>query len=198
MNVVLAGAGGHAKGVVEALELSGRTVAIYIDPKPADWLEAEHRIADDMVAPGDGALVVGLGGVSPDGLRRRLALLDRYLRRGFGAPPVVHPMAVVSRRAHLAEGVIVLAGAVVQPDARLGRGALINTRAVVEHDAVVAEGAHIAPGAIVLGAATVGACCMIGAGAVVLPGAAVPAMSIVAAATRHGAAARPQSERAAQ
>jgi sugar O-acyltransferase (sialic acid O-acetyltransferase NeuD family) len=198
MNTVLVGAGGHAKGVAEALELLGRPVAIYVDPIRADWLKAAHQVDDDAIAPAAGALVMGVGGVTPEALQRRLALLDRYIARGFTAPPVVHPMAVVSPRAQLGEGVIVLAGAVVQPDARIGRGALVNTRALVEHDAVVGEGAHIAPGAIVLGAATVGACSMIGAGAVVLPGAAVPPMAIVAAATRHGATTRPQTERAAQ
>lgn len=198
MKVVLVGAGGHAKGVAEALELAGHMVATYVDPRPALWLDAEHETDDEAVTPDRGALVLGVGGVTPEDLRRRLALLDRYLERRFSAPPIVHPSAVVSRRARLAAGAIVLAGAVLQPDARIGRGALVNTRAVVEHDAVVGEGAHIAPGAVVLGGADIGACCMIGAGAVVLPGATVPALTTVAAGTRHGASRRPQTERAAQ
>jgi sugar O-acyltransferase (sialic acid O-acetyltransferase NeuD family) len=197
MNVVLVGAGGHAKGVAEALELAGHVVATYVDPRPALWLDADHETDDEAPTPAGGALVLGLGGVTPEDLRRRLALLDRYVARGFSAPPVVHPSAVVSRRGRLAPGGIVLAGAVLQPDARIGRGALVNTRAVVEHDAVVGEGAHIAPGAVVLGGASIGACCMIGAGAVVLPGAAVPAMTTVAAGTRHGAFAPRPIEKAA-
>jgi sugar O-acyltransferase (sialic acid O-acetyltransferase NeuD family) len=186
MKFVLAGAGAHAKGVVEALELCGRQIAVYVDPKCAAWLNATHETDDDAVSPEVGALALGLGAVRPDELERRLALLDRYLARGFSAPPIVHPAAVVSRRASLEHGAIVLAGAVVQPDARVGRGAIVNTRAVVEHDSLVGEGAHVAPGAIALGGVSIGACCMIGAGAVVLPGATVPAMTTVPALTRHG------------
>jgi sugar O-acyltransferase (sialic acid O-acetyltransferase NeuD family) len=199
MTVVLVGAGGHAKGVAEALALSGHPVAVYVDPKRADWLKAAHRTDDAAVTSAEGVLAMGVGGVAPANLKNRLALLDRYLARGFDAPPVIHPAAVVSGTARLAAGAIVLAGAIVQPDARIGRGALVNTGAVVEHDSVVEEGAHVGPGAIVLGGVTVGACCMIGAGAVVLPGAAVPAMTTVAAATRFGGAdAQLQAERAAQ
>lgn len=197
MTVVLVGAGGHAKGVVEALELSGRPVVIYVDPIRANWLKAAHQIDDAAVEPSAGALAMGVGGVAPDALKSRLALLARYLDRGFDAPPVIHPMAVVSGKAHLAPGVIALAGAVIQPDARVGRGALINTGAIVEHDSVIGEGAHIGPGAVVLGGVTIGACCMIGAGAVVLPGAAVPAMTTVAAASRFVGGARQPTERAA-
>jgi sugar O-acyltransferase (sialic acid O-acetyltransferase NeuD family) len=199
MTVVLVGAGGHAKGVAEALSLAGHPVGVYVDPKRVEWLDADHRTDDGAVAPSDGAVALGLGGVTPESLERRLALLDRYLARGFAAPPVVHPTAVVSASAKLAAGAIVLARAVVQPGADIGRGALVNTGAIVEHDSVVGEGSHVAPGAIVLGGVAIGACCMIGAGAVVLPGADVPAMVTVAAATRYGSGGAPtQTIRAAR
>src|SRR5690606_2438624 len=148
----------------------------------------------ERAKPEAGTLVLGLAGIAPDELRVRLALLDRYLARGFSAEPVIHPSAVVSRDAEIGAGVIVLARAVVQPFARLGRGALVNTGAIVEHDSSVGAGSHVAPGAIVLGGCTIGAACMIGAGAVVLQGSTVPDGSLIKAATRYPSSVRAHKE----
>ncbi len=188
MSAILVGAGGHAKAVVEALRAGGEAIACYVDPRKAEWLDADHADSDEAVAPEAGGVVMGLGGADPKSLRRRLALLDSYIARGFAAPPVIHPAAHVSPGAALDRGAIVLAGAVVQPGARLGRGAIVNTGAIVEHDSEIGEGAHIAPGAIVLGGCRIGACCMIGASAIVLPGVRVADGALVPAGARHSEA----------
>ena len=162
MNVVLVGAGGHAKAVCEAIAEAGGRIEAYVARQPADWLDAPHIAHDDEAVPGSGTAVLGIGGVTPDQLDKRLGLLDAYLERGFGAAPVVHHAAHVSPSAELAPGAVVLAGAVVQPDARISRGVIVNSGALVEHDSAVGAGSHVAPGAIILGDCTVGDCCMIG------------------------------------
>ncbi len=186
MNVVLVGAGGHAKALVEAVMAQGGRIVLYIDRSAAEWLDAPRETSDEAASPADGNLLLGLGGTDPKGLEQRLALLDRYLTRGFQADPLVHPAAWVSSSARLESGAVVLAGAVVQPNVRIGRGSIVNSGAIVEHDSTVGDGSHIAPGAIVLGGCDVGRCCMIGAGAVILPNAQVSDRSLVAAGTRHG------------
>lgn len=187
MNVLLAGAGGHAKAVYEAVVAAGDTVSAYADPRSAGWLAAHHypddRAADDEDP--DTAVVVGIGGVTPENLRARLRVLDRYLERGRPAPTVVDRTASVSTTAALGSGVVVLAGAVVQPSADVGRGVIVNTRAVVEHDSVVGAGSHVAPGAVVLADCTIGECVMIGSGAVVLPASAVPDDTLIPALSRY-------------
>jgi len=132
-------------------------------------------------------VILGLGGVTAPHLKKRMAVLRRYLDNGHTAPVLQHPAAFVSDTARLDPGCIVLAGAVVQPGAVLGEGVIVNTRAVVEHDCEIGAGTHVAPGAIVLGGCRIGSCAMIGAGAVVLPGAAVADEELVPALTRHGA-----------
>jgi UDP-perosamine 4-acetyltransferase len=184
VNIVLVGAGGHAKALVEAVVARGDRIARYVDKVPAEWLDAPRNGSDDAPGPADGMLLLGIGGSTPDGLEQRLALFDRYLARGFRSEPLVHSAAWVSASARLEPGSVVLAGAVVQPNVTIGRAAIVNSGAIVEHDSTVREGSHIAPGAIVLGACTVGRCCMIGAGAVLLPGAKVSDRSLVAAGTR--------------
>lgn len=186
MNFVLVGAGGHAKVIVETVVAQGGRIARYVDSAAAGWLNAPRETSDEALTPADGTLLLGLGGIDPEGLEQRFALLDRYLARGFQSDPLVHPAAWVSSSATLESGSVVLAGAVVQPNVRIGRGVIVNSGAIVEHDSTVGDGSHIAPGAIVLGACEVGRFCMIGAGAVILPQVRVSDRSLVAAGTRRG------------
>ncbi len=187
INCLLIGAGGHAKAVAEAAMATLGDISAYVDPRPADWLAAKHIAGDDKVEADGMPVILGLGGVTAPHLKKRMAVLRRYLDNGHTAPVLQHPAAFVSDTARLDPGCIVLAGAVVQPGAVLGEGVIVNTRAVVEHDCEIGAGTHVAPGAIVLGGCRIGSCAMIGAGAVVLPGAAVADEELVPALTRHGA-----------
>lgn len=187
VKVVLIGAGGHAKAIVEAIRGAGGAIVAYVDPREAAWLSAK-QIAEQGLSSAMEAgakLVMGIGGVEPGGLAKRLALVDTYRSTGMSFVTVIHPVAHVSPTATLEDGAIVLAGAVVQPGAAIGRGAIINTRAIVEHDSTIGAGSHVAPGAIVLGGCRVGSCCMIGAGAVILPGTTIGDDSLVPAGTRY-------------
>ena len=167
--ILLVGAGGHAKAIVEALE--SHALMTYVDSAAAPWLAAQ-RIDDDETALQSAEpvnFVMGLGGVTRDALEHRFSLFERYLASGRTAPPICHPAAYVSPSAQIEEGAIILAGAVIQPGAVIGRAAIVNTGAIVEHDSHLGAGSHLAPRAVLLGGVTVGRCAMIGAGAIVLP-----------------------------
>lgn len=181
---LLVGAGGHAKAIVETIRSQGGDIDAYVDERTVDWLAA-RRIPGDAEAIAASArppIAIGFGATSPNALRRRLALVRRYLDAGFSAPPVVHPVAFVSASARLESAVVVLGGAVVQPAASIGTGAIVNSRALVEHDSVIGAGAHVAPGAIVLGGCKVGDCAMLGAGSVLIQGGSLADFALVPAA----------------
>lgn len=183
VKLVLVGAGGHARPVAEAAELSGYRIVAYAAPDDSAWCPAP-RIDDDAAWPDEAeGCLIGLGGIDGPSLARRSALARRHAARG-PAPAVCHPAAQVSGQASMDDGAVALAGAIVNGGARVGAFAIINTGAIVEHDTMIEEGAHVAPGAIVLGGAHVGAGAMIGAGAVVLPGVAVPEGALVPALSR--------------
>lgn len=187
MNLILVGAGGHAKAVVEAVYSSDFKLAAYVDPKPSAWLSAVERFDSDDTVENQSAdgIVLGLGAVSPEGLEERLALFDRYRTRGWEAPSLRHSSSVVSEDASMQPGSIALAASVVQPGAQIGEAAIVNTSAIVEHDSRIGRGAHVAPGAIVLGACDIGEGAMVGAGAVVLPGSVVPPRTLVPALSKY-------------
>ena len=186
MRILLVGAGGHARALVEILRRQGHEIAVYCAPVPSAWLPDVPHVADDGAARGLSldALVMGLGGTDPAALQGRLDLLLAYLSDGWQAPAIRHGAATIAEDAVLGPAATVLAGAIVQPAAKIAEGAIVNSGAIVEHDSEIGAGSHVAPGAIVLGGARVGSAALIGAGAVVLPGARVPDRGLVPALAR--------------
>lgn len=185
MKLLLVGAGGHARSVAEAAADNGHEIVACAAKERPDWLEA-LMIADDDPLPGSiSGFVMGLGGVDPAGLLRRLELFRHFAARSLAPVSLIHSRAFTAADVVVADGVTVLAGALVNAGARISEAAIVNTGAIVEHDAVVEAGAHVAPGAVLLGATHIGSCAMVGAGAVVLPGAFVPGDTLVPSLTRY-------------
>jgi sugar O-acyltransferase (sialic acid O-acetyltransferase NeuD family) len=191
---ILVGTGGHATGMKEILEDTGRRVVASVDPnvRQNTWPDASSRqfgSDDDAMKffhDSDKPFVaIGMGGMTPDVLSKRLEIVRKYIAAGFEAPPVIHRRACISPSATLAPGVSVMAGAIVNAKAVIDIGAILNTGSIIEHDAAIGAGTHVAPGAVILGNVSVGLCAMIGASSVVLPEQTVADHVLVPAQTRY-------------
>jgi sugar O-acyltransferase (sialic acid O-acetyltransferase NeuD family) len=182
-SIILIGAGGHARMIVDILKASGKSVDVVFDPLKPLWLNVEHR-TDETTIDRDSSIVMGLGGTTPTRLKDRLTTLRGLIARGCEAPLVSHPSAIVSPSTKIGQGVQIAPGAIINAGATLEDGVIINTNAVVEHGAFIGAGSHLAPGAIVLAEAKIGSACMIGASAVILPRTHVEDGTLVPALTR--------------
>ncbi|MBV9812373.1 MAG: acetyltransferase, partial [Acetobacteraceae bacterium] len=183
--VLVIGAGGHARVLIEALREAGAEVAGLIAPVPKH--PAPRRVlglpilGDDDVLPrlraeGLSVAVLGIGGN-----RLRLAIADRLRDLDVTLPPLVHPAAYVAASAVLACGAVVLQRAAVGTQAVIGRAAIVNSGAVIEHDGRLDEAAHVAPGCALAGNVSVGARTLVGVGSAVRPGITIGADVIVGA-----------------
>lgn len=185
--VVILGAGGHARVVLDALRSRGeREVVAALEADPARHggdldgvpiVGGDDRL-DDYPAR-DFAVAVAVVGFGAKVVRHALAQLLRS--KGYELVTVVHASAVVSPRASLAPGAQVMAGAVVNPGATLAADAIVNTGAVVEHDCVVGRGAHLGPRAVLGGGVLIGPEAQLGLGAIVLPHLRVGTRAVVGA-----------------
>jgi len=169
--VVVIGAGGHARVLVEALLRAGTRIVGAIDPDGAAGrsLVITYLGGDDVLAeyPPSKVRLVNAVGSTGDASRRR-GVFERFKNAGYTFASVIHPAAVVATSCQLAEGVQVMAGAVVQPGTRIGANSLINTSASVDHDCVLGAHVHIAPGATLSGGVRVGDNAHIGTAACVI------------------------------
>jgi len=183
--VIVYGAGGHAKVVIDALERSGRyAVRAVVDDDPAAAgrvLLDRYRVVSGtdptLLQPARGTVAMVAIGSNPG--RRRV--FEGLQRQGFSFATAVHPAAAVAVDAVLAEGTVVMAGAVVNSDARIGRNVIVNTGARVDHDCRVADHVHLAPGSVLCGGVSIGEDALIGAGAVIIPGIRVGARATIGA-----------------
>lgn len=177
-DLVLLGAGGHARVVLEAARLSERFNLIGLidrdDERRGEQVDGIEVLGGEGLFTGasrfaQAAFVVAIGG--EPGTSARRDLYQRAIDAGLApSAPIIHPSAVVSRSSRIGRGTVMLAGSVVQPGAVVGASVIVNSHAVVEHDCAVGDQSHIAPGAIVLGGVVVGESAHVGAGSVVLEG----------------------------
>jgi UDP-perosamine 4-acetyltransferase len=177
VKVVGLGAGGHAKVVIEILQLGmGCEVIGLLDPKSSLWntevlgvpVLGNDSLLSDLRNRGVYCAFIGLGTVGDMEPRRQLYEGARQL--GFEVAQAIHPQAWVSRSAQIGQGPTIMAGAAVNTDARLGDNVIVNTGAIVEHDCVVKDHVHIATGAQLAGGVYIGEGTHVGLGASVLQG----------------------------
>lgn len=185
--IVGLGAGGHARVVMDILQLLDTNVHALLDPDPTlhgrSVLGVPVVGGDDLlpslVEDGYRLAFIGLGSSGDTGPRSRLYQLVRS--HGLDVVDAVHPEACISLSASLGPGVTVMAGAIVNAAARLGENVIVNTGAIVEHDCVLGDHVHIATGATLGGGVVVGEGTHVGLGASVSPGVKIGHNSIVGA-----------------
>ena len=160
--MVLYGAGGHAKVILDILEAQGKTVGVVVDDNPnlTEFMGKEvlHGVTD--ASP----IIVSIG---INGIRRKVV---EKLSPATVFGTAIHPSAIVSPHATIAEGTVVMQGAIVQSCVQVGKHSIVNTGASVDHDCVLGDFVHVSPHATLCGNVSVGEGTWIGAGAVVIPG----------------------------
>lgn len=175
--LLVLGAGGHAKVVIDAARAQGWSVYAAVDDNPNLWghpIEGVPVLGSLETAAGwQGWAIIGIGDN-----RARYAVSQRYALRWA---TLIHPTAWLSPSAKIGEGTLVAAGVVVQPAAQIGRHAILNTACSIDHDCVVGDWVHIAPGARLAGGVQVDEGALVGIGAAVLPNIRIGAWSVVGA-----------------
>ncbi|MDX2158247.1 MAG: NeuD/PglB/VioB family sugar acetyltransferase [Hyphomicrobiaceae bacterium] len=182
--VLILGAGGHAKVVIEILrgDARYRIVGCTAGSSPVDNVVGVPIVGRDDDALPD-ALRHGvrhaLVAIGSNSIRARLG--DKLARLGFELVNAISPAAIVSPSARLGQGITVMPGAVLNAEVAISDLVIVNTRASVDHESSVGRAAHIAPGVTLCGNVRIGEEAFVGAGAVVIPGRSVGDRAVVAA-----------------
>ena len=184
--VIVLGGGGHAKVLIDALQLSGINILGIIDPqlKAGDLGFASLPILGDDQAvsrysPDEIELVNGIGSLPGNDIRAKL--FSDYSDKGYSFATVVHPSAIVSKSCLMQDGSQIMARCVLQPGAIIGKNTIINTGAIVEHDCEIGANNHLAPGVVLSGGVHTGENVHIGTGAVIIQNVNIGENSVVGA-----------------
>jgi sugar O-acyltransferase (sialic acid O-acetyltransferase NeuD family) len=186
--VVIVGAGGHAREVLEIL-LARRAAGAPLEP--VGFLD---EASADPPATLNGLPVLGgfewFATAERDGLSAICAvrtpsvcerLAERVRALGVPIASAIAPEAWIATTASLGEGVMVFPGVVVNANAVIGDHVTLNVSSSVSHDARIGAFGSIGPGARIAGNATLGSRCFVGMGASVIHGVRVGDGSVIGA-----------------
>lgn len=175
--IVVIGAGGHARVIIDAARLAGHQIVGVL----AQDAHAGTEVLGCPVLGRDDEAAHVLTRLIGQVDSTAVAIGDNYVRAAIAHrlaesmpqlqfATVVHPSAVVSPTARIGAGTVVLAGAVVGVGADVGRHCIVNTRASVDHDGRIEDFASVAPGAILGGTVRIGTRTAVCLGAKIIQG----------------------------
>lgn len=173
MQVLIIGAGGHGRVVLEMLRAGGQYQPVgFIDSTPALMgtkvgglpvfgganllakVRQQQKVNHAIVAIGDNRV------------RPRYAELLR--EHGFALINAIHPTASVAKTAVLGSNIVIAAQSAVCNEARIGSSCILNTACVVDHECELADAVHVCPRAALAGRIRVGTGAWLGIGSTVI------------------------------
>lgn len=184
MNIIIIGAGGHSKIIIDILEE-------YKDNRILGLLDDNRNIHGDIVL---GKKILGevesIKNYDPSNLKFVISIGNNQIRRrlfnqitGWGYMPTnaISRHAVISKYVELGKGLIINAGVKIHPDVRVEDNVIIGMNATISHDSVIERDVHISPGVHLTGSTYIERGVDVGTGAVVIPGIRIERNSIIGA-----------------
>lgn len=185
LDLVLLGAGGLAREVVEAIRMGAPAV------RPIGYLDDNERLRGKFIG---GLPVLGptssVAGLDPQVMvlaavassadpGRRSRLVHRLGLASARYAGVIHPNASLAPSTRIGVGAIVLAGVVATCDVTLGRHVTVMPGCVLTHDVVLGDGCTLASGVQLAGGVVIEADAYLGAGVSVREGVRVGSGAVV-------------------
>ena len=177
--IVLIGAGGHAKVIVDILKASGKQIAGFYDDHPQAELEdltLLGKIEDITNDQPEYRFIIAIGN---NEVRKKIAAQLEGLGCKIGT--AIHPAAIIGSNVEVGEGTVVMANCVINHSASIGAHCIINTAATVDHDCKIKDFVHLSPGAHLAGNESIGSGSHIGIGSSVIQSVKVGAGSVIGA-----------------
>lgn len=185
-NLIIVGAGGYAKSVLDSVDHMNFHMIGYLDDikKKGESHQGYPILGDsidDIESPEDYVYFVAIG----NNAKRKL-WFDRLKARNLSLINVIDKSALVSYAATIGEGSFIGKLAILNHGSSIGDNCVINTRALIEHgciiknhvnvstnatlngDVVCEEGCFVGSGTVINGQLQIGDWSLVGSGAVVI------------------------------
>ncbi len=183
--LILIGAGGYAKSVLDSLDVYNYDMIGFID----EYSQAEYHLGYPVIGhgiidiknPDDYVYFISIGNNE-----KRKKWFEELRLRNLRMINVIDKSAIISLQASIGNGCFVGKLAIINSGASVGDNCIVNTRALMEHgsslknhvnlstntvingDVIVDEGSFIGSCSVIIGQLTVGKWSTVGAGAVVI------------------------------
>jgi UDP-perosamine 4-acetyltransferase len=176
LRLLVVGAGGHAKVVIDAAAEAGFEIAGVIGTAT----DAPEVLGHPVSHSREGLLADGfIVAIGDNALRSRY--FAEYRAAGFAPTSVIHPSLIAGTDVVIGDGTFVAAGVIINAGARIGADTILNTGCTVDHDCIIGEHSHLGPQVALCGGVTLGQGVLFGVGSCAAPGSSVGEWSVVGA-----------------
>ena len=178
-DVIIIGAGGHAKVVADIVLCSGDNLIGFLDDniKLDEVVYKDYKVVgkiSDSMEYRDKYFNIAIG---DNHIRAKIA--EKYDALAWYT--AIHPKTVIADTVKIGKGTVVMAGAVINPDSYIVEHCIINTSCSIDHDNNIGNYVHVSPGANLVGTVSVGNYSWICVGATVINNVSVASDVIVGA-----------------
>jgi len=183
--IIVYGAGGHAKAVIDVIEQSGRysIIGLLDSYKPAGTVVYGYPVLgnNDWLASHYKEVYGGIVGIGDNSLRASIAGAIKAVHPSFSFISAIHPTASLARGASIGAGSVLMAGAFVGSDTLLGEHCVLYAGASIDHDCSIGSFVSFAPKAATGGGVAIGDYSAVAIGASIIHGRTIGEHTVVGA-----------------
>lgn len=154
--LVLLGAGGHAKVVADILDACDRVVLATLEA------ESENRF--------NRLLHRAICAIGDNSVRQQVVARVSTRWPDMVWEIALHPAATIADGVKIGSGTVIMPGVILNPGVSVDQHVIVNTGAVIDHDCEIGAFAHIGPGVACAGNVTIGERALVGVGSSIAPG----------------------------
>lgn len=165
-DVIIIGAGGHAKVIADIIYKSGDNLIGFLDDNLANKGKEIYLgkkvlgTTKDIENYNKNYFVIGIGNNS---IRKKI-----NNENNLKLYTAIHPSAIIAQDVKIGTGSVIMAGVVINPGTVIGKNCIINTCSSLDHDNLLEDYVHISPGAHLAGTVSVKEKTWIGAGSTII------------------------------
>jgi len=184
-DIIVYGAGGHAKAVIDTIEKEGlyRIIGLLDGYKPVgsiiygyEILGNEYWLTTNLDKVSSGIVAIG-----DNWLRSTIAMNISQIHPHFTFITAIHPAASIARGVQIGDGTVIMAGCVVNSDCAIGEHCVLYSQASADHDSKLGSFVTLAPKAGTGGTVTIGDYSVISLGANVIHGITIGEHTVIGA-----------------
>ncbi len=185
--IVVVGASGHAKVIIDILEREGKYIIIgLIDSYKEKGKKTfgyailgTEKIIPQLIK--DENLFGAVLAIGDNNIRKELFYKIEKIQPNFNYVNAIHPKAVIGTKVKIGKGVVIMPGVIVNTQSKIDDFCILNTKSTLDHECKMKKFSSLGPGTNVGGNVKIGECTAISLGAKVIENIIIGAHTVVGA-----------------
>lgn len=187
-NIIIFGASGHAKVVIDIVEKERKYKIAGIVEKINSYechdIFGYKILGTDEDVPtliSKHSIVGGIVAIGDNFIRKKIVDNLEKLSPDFKFITSIHPSANIGRDVIIADGTVIMAGVTINTCCSIGSHCIVNTNSSLDHDSCMGDFSSLGPNAVIGGNARIGSFTVIGIGATLIHGVQIGEHTVIGA-----------------